>query len=397
MKFLLVMFFAATALLVWSQNAAVETAWGLASKGQTDEAIQLLREEIREHAKDADARLLLGSLFMEKGYGSECIAELTEAVKLRPKSADAQNALGEAYNKFGNPKMARAPLEEAVRIKPTFGVAHLNLGQALLQLSEYTSAAAHLDQAIALLGKDPEAAYAHYLRAKAYSALGDSKNASLQLETAVSMRPNYSEAWADLGEAKRLLLDDSGALAAEKRAVELNPNDAIAQYRLGAGYLRLDQPQSALAPLREAYRLNPKDQSTLNALQQALRQTGNVEEAANVKNELTALLREKDKDNQDSLTAIRLNNEAVQLEQAGDLTGATDKYRQALKLYPEHVGIRVNYAVSLLRTGKWTDGLNELHEALQRDPTNTTIQSALNDALKQAPAGTVPKWDKQSH
>jgi protein O-GlcNAc transferase len=334
---------------------------------------------------------------MDKGLGPECITEFSEAVKRHPESADAQNALGHAYNRFGNPKMARPPLDEAVRIKPTFGVAQLNLGEVLLQLSEYSAAAAHLDRAIALLGKDPEAAHAHYLRAKAYSALGDAKNASLQLEAAVAMQPNYSEAWADLGEAKRVLLDNPGALAAEKRAVELNPSDATAQYRLGAGYLRIDQPQAALEPLREASQLNPKDQSILNALQQALQQTGNVEEAARVKDQLTALLRENDKDNQTYVTAIRLNNEGVQLEQAGDLTGATDKYRQALKLYPEHVGIRVNYGLSLLRTGKWTDGLNQLHDALQRDPTNTSIQSALNDALKEAPTGTIPKWNKQSH
>jgi len=130
-------------------------------------------------------------------------------------------------------------------------------------------------------------------------------------------------------------------------------------------------------------------------LQEALQQTGNVQEATSVKNQLTALQHEKDKDNQNSVTAIRLNNEAVQLEQAGDLTGATEKYREASKLNPEHVGIRVNYALSLLRIGKWTDGLNELHEALKRDPTNTTIQTALNDALKQAPASSVPQWNKQ--
>ncbi len=392
MTLLFLAFFLMPALLNGTQNPAVEAAWALAGKGQTDEAIQLLREQVREHPTDPDARVLLGSLLMDKGYGPECITELSEAVKLRPTSPDAQNALGEAYNTFGNPKMARAPLEEAVRIKPTFAAAQLNLGLALVQLSEYPTAAMHLDRAISLLGKDPEAAYAHYLRAKTYSAVGDAKSASLQLETAVAIRPNYSEAWADLGEAKRVLLDDSGALAAEKRAVELNPNDAVAQYRLGAGYLRLDQPQAALQPLREAFRLNPTDQSTLNALQQALRKTGNIEEAASVKTQLTALLRDKDKGNQNWLAAIRLNNEAVQLEKAGDLSGALGKYREALKLYPEHVGIRVNYAVSLLRTGKWTDGLNQLHEALQRDPTNSTIQAALDDALKQAPAGTVPHW-----
>ena len=72
-----------------------------------------------------------------------------------------------------------------------------------------------------------------------------------------------------------------------------------------------------------------------------------------------------------------------------------EKYRQALELSPEHVGIRVNYAVALLRLGQWTEGLTQLHEALLRDPENAKIKAALKDAMAQAPPGTAPKWDGQ--
>jgi hypothetical protein len=42
--------------------------------------------------------------------------------------------------------------------------------------------------------------------------------------------------------------------------------------------------------------------------------------------------------------------------------------------------------------GKWSEGLEELHQALQLDPHNEQIRAALKDALSQAPDGTLPSW-----
>ncbi len=89
---------------------------------------------------------------------------------------------------------------------------------------------------------------------------------------------------------------------------------------------------------------------------------------------------------------MRLNNEGAAAEKSGDLRTALAKYREASQLYPEHVGIRVNYAVALLRLGQWTTGLDELHEALLRDPENQKIKATLKDALVQAPPNVAPKW-----
>ncbi len=379
--------------LLWAQSPQIEQAWKLAAKGQSDEAIRILDRAIKNDPKDADARLLLGSLLAEKGKRTQAIDQLTEAVQLRPQSAEAQNALGEAYNKFGDTKSARGPFEKAVSLKPGFGAAQVNLGLILLQAGELRAAAEHLERAIQIFGRTAEAAYPHYLRAKVYTAQNDASKALAQLQQAVSLRPDFAEAWSDLGLARKTSLDAKGALAAFKRAVELNPSDAVAQYRLGAEYLRAGQAHEAVEHLEQAYRLDPGDQSALNSLQMALRQDGKTDEANRIREKLAELLRKKDQISQNALSAVRVNNEGAALEKAGDLRGALEKYRKALDLNPEHVGIRVNYAVALLRLGQWTQGLTELHEALRRDPGNAQIQAALKDALAQAPPGSVPKWN----
>lgn len=372
----------ACASLLLAQRAPVEQAWDLLAKGERKQAIRVLHEIIKANPRDADARLVLGSVLMEDGERAESIAQLSEAVRLLPRSAEAHNALGEAFNSFGDTKAARGPFEKAVALNPEFAQARQNLGLVLIQAGEFGAAAKHLDRALVRLGNSPDAAHPHYLRAKVYTEQNEVEKAAAQLQQAVSLRPDFAEAWSDLGQARKTLLDDAGTLAAFERAVELSPDDAVAQYRLGAEYLHAAKIREAIQHLNEAVRLDPGNQSALYSLQLALRADGQLEQASQVKEKLADLLRKRDKASEKALTAVQLNNQGADLEKTGDLLGALEKYRVALDLYPDHVGIRVNVAAALLRLGRRAEGISELREALRRDPGNTAVKEALDRALK---------------
>ena len=373
------------AVTLLAQRNPVEDAWALLAKGQRPQAIRLLSDIIKTNPRDADARLLLGSVLQEEGDRTGSIAQLTEAVRLRPRSAEAQNALGEAFNAFGDAQAARGPFEKAVALDPRFAQAHLNLGLVLLQAGELDQAGMHLDRAVELLGHKPDAAYPHYLRAKVSSEQSDVRKAAAHLQEAVALRPDFAEAWSDLGEARKTLLDNAGALAAFERAVALAPDDAVAQTRLGSQYLDEGKAHLAAVHLQESSRLDPKNQSTLYSLQRALREDGQTAQAEAIKQKLAELLRNKDKDDQSLVAGIELNNQGANLEKAGDLRGALEKYRAALDVLPGHVGIRVNFAIALLRLGQWKEGLAELREAVRREPENAVFKAVLDDALAQAP------------
>jgi protein O-GlcNAc transferase len=376
-----------------AQKPAVETAWQLIAQGKQAQAVALLRDLIRTEPRNADARLLLGSILMEDGQRAESIAQLTEAVRLLPKSADAHNALGEAYNAFGETAPARPEFERAVALDPRHAQAHVNLAAILLQQGDGAHAIPHLDQAIRLFGRKADAAYPHYLRAKLYSEDRDPAKAAAELQQAVELRPDYAEAWSDLGDARKNLADSKGALTAFRRAVALSPEGAVAQARLGAQLLDAGAAHEAVEHLEAAVRLDPKNQSALNALQRALRQDGQGERADAAKKRLAEVIRERDEGDQKLVAATELNNRGAELEKAGDVRGALVKYRAAVDLLPDHVGMRVNLAVALLKLGNWQEGIAQMREALRRDPGNSQVQKALDDALAQAKAHgiVVPK------
>jgi tetratricopeptide (TPR) repeat protein len=378
------------AALAWAgvllaQRKPVDDAWDLLIKGQRPDAVRLLREIIGKNPGDADARLLLGSVLQEDGDRAESIAQLTEAVRLRPRSVEAQYALGEAFNAFGAHKAARGPLTRAVALDPNFAPARVDLGLVLVDSGEFDAAAVHLDRALEILGRKPDAAYPHYLRAKVCSARNEVAKAAAHLTEAVSLRPDFAEAWSDLGDARNTLGDDSGALAAFQLAVSLAPDDAVALTRLGAKYLEQGKAHLATVHLQEAARLDPHNQSTLYSLQRALREDGQEAQAEAVKRRLTDLLRERDRADQTLLAAIQLNNQGAEMETEGNLAGALEKYRAARGLLPDHMGIRVNFAIALLRLGRWKEGLAELREAVRREPDNVLWRAALEDAIAQAP------------
>ena len=372
--------------LLCAQKPPVEQAWDLLEQDKRVEAVALLRSAVRVRPADADARLLLGSLLAEAGETAEAIAHLREGVRLRPMDAMAHNALGEALRDVSDFGAAGAEFRRAVQQDPRFAQARENLGQVLLQTGDLAGAAEQLDRAIQLFGEKEEAAYTRYLRARVHSESGEIKEAEAELQRAVALRPAFAEAWSDLGQARESLGDDAGALSALQRSVQINPDGAVAQTRLGSLYLQLGKPKDAIPHLERAARLSPDNQTALNSLQLALREVGQTERADQVKAQLAEIFRNRDRASENALSAVKLNNEGSELEKKGNLAAAAEKYRAALELNAGHAGIRVNYAVALLRLGQWERGLKELREAVRQDPSNEKFRQALEDALKQAPA-----------
>jgi tetratricopeptide (TPR) repeat protein len=314
------------------------------------------------------------------------VEQLTEAVRLRPNSANAHNQLGMAFSRFLDVKPAREEFEKALELDPDLAEAHVNLSLILAKAGELGPAGEHLDRAIRLQGNTRAAAYTHYLRAKVWAGQDQNEKSIAEFQKAVQLRPDYAEAWSDLGGMCRLALDHARAVQALERAVALKPNDALAQYRLGQLYLQEGSAVKALAHLKRALSLAPDDRATLYNVILALRKMGRLQEAKPIEARLTELQHQSDRASEVGLAATALNSEGVQLDKSGDIRAALAKYRAALDLDPTGFGFRLNYALALCRLGRWQDGVVELREVLRVDPDNGDAAKALYIAKEQAKA-----------
>jgi tetratricopeptide (TPR) repeat protein len=372
-------------LLVAGQSP-LEKARELVAKGSLNEAEATLRQIIAADPNSVDARILLGTVLALEGVRGESLEQLSTAVRLRPSSANAHNQLGVALSRFLEIKPAREEFEKALELDPNLAEAHVNLSLILAQTGELDPAGEHLDRAIELQGNSRAAAYAHYLRAKVWGAQDQNQKSTAEFQKAVQLRPDYAEAWSDLGGMRRLALDHDGAMQALERAVALKPDDALAQYRLGQLYLQDGQALKAALHLKQALSYAPDDRATLYNLMLALRRTGQSEEAKPIEERMAELQHQSDRASDVGLAASGLNSEGIQLEKSGDIRAALAKYRAALDLDPTGFGFRLNYALALCRLGRWQDGVVELREVLRLDPDNADAAKALYIATEQVKA-----------
>ena len=372
--------------LLAAGQSPLRRASELVAKGSLKEAEVTLRQIIAADPNSADARILLGTTLVLEGVRSESVEQLTEAVRLRPNSAHAHNKLGMAFGRFLEVRPARQEFEKAIELDPDLAEAHINLSLILAQAGALIPAGEHLDRAIELQGNTRAAAYAHYLRAKVWGQQNQNQRAIAEFQKAVQLRPDYAEAWSDLGGMRRLALDRAGAMQALQRAVALKPDDALAQYRLGQLCLQDGQALKAVKHLKQALSYTPDDRATLYNLMLALRKTGQLEEAKPIEVRMAELQHQSDRASEVGLAATGLNSEGVQLEKSGNIRAALAKYRAALDLDPTGFGFRLNYALALCRLGLWRDGVVELREVLRLDPDNADAAKAMYIAREQAKA-----------
>src|SRR6266404_5112020 len=67
-------------------------------------------------------------------------------------------------------------------------------------------------------------------------------------------------------------------------------------------------------------------------------------------------------------TPQELVQDAIEKQQAGDLLGAVEEYRQFLKLHPEATAIHSNLGAALVGLGRFEEAVPEYKTALRQSP-----------------------------
>jgi tetratricopeptide (TPR) repeat protein len=272
-----------------SPEAAQHARAGLQAKqeGRLDEAIAEFKKVTELEPNLAAGFVYLGAVYLEKREEAPGIAALKRALELSPDLLGAHQMLGVALLSEGNAAEAIPHLEKA-QARDALGIAQIETGQyteAILNLQAALSARPndsdllyYLGRASGLLYKQafdslesayPDSPRSHQALGENYAAMRRVPDAEKEYLDALRLRPDTPGLHLELGELYEVAGQLPKAEEEFRFEAKLRPADAEAAYRLGNILLQNGKLREARNELERADQLRPDMPETLYALGKA--------------------------------------------------------------------------------------------------------------------------------
>jgi tetratricopeptide (TPR) repeat protein len=264
----------------------------------------------------ADALSNLGAAYVRLGQYDDAITHYQAALKVDPLSHAVRLNLALAYYKSARPQAAISQLKQVVASEPQARNAYLVLADCYLQTGQDQEAVALLKPREPLLGDDlayayllgtallrtgdaaegqkyvdrvfgaGESAEAHLLMAIAHLGQHDYRAAKTELQRAVQLNPRLPTAQSLYGRTLRLLGEHEAAERAFRKELDLNVNDFEANLQLGNLRKDAQKFEEASTYLERATTVRPADLTARKLLATLRLQTGKVDEAVRMFEEI---------------------------------------------------------------------------------------------------------------
>ena len=186
-----------------------------------------------------------------------------------PLNAAASNAVLADIHLHSRDYQERAlnEFQEILKSDPKNAAACRGLGYAYLQKQDFTEAAEYFKRASQLDSKDPQVHYYNALlmsRENGFGSGADLPAMTRELETSISMDPNFADSYALLAFTQSTSGDPAKAISTMGKALAISPRNESYLFNLANLYMANRQPDEAITLL------------------QSLRSTGNPELASRV-------------------------------------------------------------------------------------------------------------------
>lgn len=224
-------------------GASVNLALALMDLKREQEALPILRDAARYNPNSADVRFVLGLGYLKRGYVKDAIRELEKAVELKPDHVDAYKNLSTAYMRAGMMDKANEALRKAQELAPATPAVHHNAGYSYLQKAIKLKKG----ESVELAPDDPKTP--EELLNKAIS----------EFRKAVEMKPDFKEAYGNLGLAylEKKMYDE--AIAQFSKVIELDPSNFLAYANKGFAARMKGDIDEAIRSYEKAAEIKPEE------------------------------------------------------------------------------------------------------------------------------------------
>jgi predicted O-linked N-acetylglucosamine transferase (SPINDLY family) len=230
-----------------------------------------------------------------------------------------------------------------------------------------------VEQAQALTEQYPKAFIVWNILGASTAQIGKHDEAIEFYNKSISLKPDYAEAYGNMGNA----LKDQGkleeAIEAFHKALSLKPDYADAYSNMGTALQDQGKLDEAIEAYNKALSLKPDYAEAYCNMGVTLKDQGKLEEAIEVCTKSISLKPDY---------ADAYINMGVALKDQGKLEEAIDVYNKALLLRPDYAEVYINMGNALQGQGKLEDAIDAFNKALLLKPDHEVAR--LNKLLNQA-------------
>jgi spermidine synthase len=256
------------------------------------------------------------------------------------------------------------------------------------------------------LANDPDDSTAHYRLAMGLGALGDAAGKIDSLQTAISLKPAFFDAYMELGQTLAAIGQFDAAADQLMAALEINPEAAMAYNNLGNVYADQGKIDQAVNAFKKAFKIDPDFAKAYNNLGCVYANLADSDEAihyftkaldiepdyAAAHNNLGRIYASMGR-LEDALphfleavriapkTAVFYNDAGLVQGQLGHMDASVELFTEALRLDPTLVIAHYNLGLALLNQGQTEAAIQELNIAAEKYPEDPEVHQMLGFAL----------------
>jgi tetratricopeptide (TPR) repeat protein len=167
----------------------------LMQNGDFDRAAGEFAVAVNGNPQDYRAHSNLAHVLNEMGQFKQALEHAEAAVVLAPDAAETHDPLGISLAALGESDRAIVQFQTAIRLDPRDATAQLGWCLTLMHLDRPAEAADHARAALAI---DPGFPEAHFNLGNAYAVQKMRNAAAREYREAIRLRPEFTEAWANL-------------------------------------------------------------------------------------------------------------------------------------------------------------------------------------------------------
>lgn len=229
---------------------------------QNNEALAALKKSVTLDPKSYIATYELGALHNDLGQYRDAVTSLSQSVANRSDYSESYEELGFAQRKLGLNNEAIISFRNSIRIDATNSGAFMGLGDAFFYGTKNYNEA--LDPYLKGLEYAPENQIAAYNVAWIYNENKNYTEALRWANRAIKIKPDYYQAYSEIGYANTKLGRTDAAMAAYQTALRYKPDDANSHFGIGDIYFdNVKNYPLALASYTKGLSYSPKNQTAL--------------------------------------------------------------------------------------------------------------------------------------